>query len=98
MGRPLTSTHQIAPSQIAPSPSPTLSPSRALAVPFGFTLLLFALSLLPLVRENAHLRWSFWAAGTALLVWNAGLFSVARARGRKFGLEVVLRKQHYLQA
>src|SRR5882757_8083992 len=96
MGRSQT----IAPPAAAlPAPRPTfLPPARALSLPFGFTLLLFALSLLPTVRENAHLQWSFWGAGAALLAWNAGMFAVARARGRTFGLEVVLRKQHYLQA
>jgi Flp pilus assembly protein TadD len=96
MGR----TQELTPPAAAPvALRPTwLSPARALSLPFAFTLLLLALSLLPMVRQNAHLQWSFWGAGAALLGWNAGLFAVARARGRTFGLDVVLRKQHYLQA
>jgi tetratricopeptide (TPR) repeat protein len=82
-----------------PVPRPTLlPPARALALPFAFTLLLFALSLLPTVRQTSHLLWSFWGAGAALLVWIAGMFLAARSRGRTFALDIALRKQHYLQA
>src|SRR5947209_2619286 len=84
---------------VRPAPRGTLlPPARALALPFGFTLILFALSLLPSVRESAHLRWSLWAAGAALLAWNAGMFALATSRGRTFVVEITLRKQHYLQA
>jgi len=86
----------------AAAPSPTratfLAPARALTLPFAFTLLLLAFTLLPMVRQNAHLLWSIWGAGAALLAWNAGLLVSAHTRGRTFGLEIVLRKQHYLQA
>src|SRR6266566_4708423 len=84
----------------APSrPSPILlSPARALALPLAFTLVLFALSQLSTVRQSPHLLWSFWGAGGGLIAWNAGILAAARAHGRKLALEVVLRKQHYLQA
>ena len=42
--------------------------------------------------------WSFLGAAAALIAWNALLLTVARSSGRTFTLEIVLRKQHYLQA
>ncbi len=73
-------------------------PSRALVLPFTFTLLLIAFGWLPSARENSTLLWSFWGASAGLLVWNATLLATALRRGRTFTLEVVLRKQHYMQA
>lgn len=75
-----------------------LRPSRALALPLLFTLALFLFGLLPSARENAAVRWAFWGAGALLLVWNAILLAAASRSGRTLTLEVVLRKQHYLQA
>lgn len=75
-----------------------LSPTRALALPLLFTLLLVAFTALPTVRSNVHLLWSFWGAGAALVIWAAILLAAALGRQRTFRLEVVLRKQHYLQA
>ena len=84
----------------APQPSPArfteLPPVRALTLPLTFTLLLIALGLLPSAQHNPALRWSFWGAGAALLAWSAAL--LATARGRRLVLDVVLRKQHYVQA
>ncbi len=86
-----------------PLPAPAgrpigLRPARALAFPLTFTLLLVALDLLPAIRQSVPLRWSFLGAGAALFAWNALLLATAHRRGRTFTLEVVLRKQHYLQA
>jgi hypothetical protein len=75
-----------------------LRPTRALAVPLAFTLALVMVGLLPSVRANARLFWSFWGTGAVLLGWNAVLLATAGGRRRHFTLEVVLRKQHYLQA
>ena len=84
----------------APQPPPArfteLPPVRALTLPLTFTVLLIALGLLPSVQQNPALRWSFWGAGAVLLAWNAAL--LATARGRTLVLDVVLRKQHYVQA
>ena len=53
---------------------------------------------LPGIRQNPHLLWSFLGAGAALLAWNALTLVAARRKGRRLIVEVVLRKQHYLQA
>jgi tetratricopeptide (TPR) repeat protein len=96
MGRPRRLRQQ---ALVPPAPRPTLlPPARALTLPLAFTLLLIVLGLLPDVRHNPHLRWSFWGAGAGLLAWNAGMLAIARGRGRTFAVEVVLREQHYLQA
>jgi len=42
--------------------------------------------------------WAFLVAATVLGAWNAVLFLWSRRTGRTFAVEVVLRKQHYLQA
>jgi hypothetical protein len=76
----------------------TLGPQQALAIPCAFMLALLALTLVPSVRRSTTLTWSFWGADTALLAWCAALFMVARRNNRRFVLEIVLRKQHYLQA
>ena len=61
-----------------------------------FALLLIAFALLPSAQQNSALRWSFWGAGAALLAWSAAL--LATAGGRRHTLDVVFRKQHYVQA
>lgn len=76
----------------------SLDPGAALAVPTAFALLLGALGLLPSVSGHFVLRWSFWGASMALLAWATLLAASALRRGRRFRLDVVLRKQHYIQA
>ena len=78
--------------------SARLPPQRAFALPLVLTLGLVAFGLLDSVRQNPTLLWSFLGAGAALFVWNAVLFAMALRNGRALTLEVVLRKQHYLQA
>jgi hypothetical protein len=57
---------------------------------------LLAYLLLPAVRDNPRLFWSFAATGATLLAWLVGL---AAARGvRVCQLDVALRPQHYVQA
>lgn len=73
-------------------------PARALALPLTFTLLLVAFGVLPTVRQSAPLLGSFLGAGAALVAWSVLLFATAQRRRRTFTVEVVLRKQHYLQA
>ena len=75
-----------------------LSPLRAWMFPFLFALGLAGLALLNSVRQNQNLLWSFLGAAAALLVWAAALFGAAARVGRSFRLDIVLRKQHYLQA
>jgi len=76
----------------------SLGPGQALGLPLAFTLLFLSFALLPAARENTTVLWSFGCAGAVLLVWNAILLVAASRSGRTFTLEVVLRKQHYLQA
>ena len=73
-------------------------PQRALAVPLMFTAALAGLSLLPTVQAQVRLARSFWGAALALLLWNAVLFAISLTRRRGVTLDVVIRKQHYLQA
>jgi tetratricopeptide (TPR) repeat protein len=72
--------------------------ARPLALPLAFTLLLIALSLIPSVSHHQVLRWSFWGASLALLVWNAVMLVLVRRSRRTLAVEVSLRKQHYVQA
>ena len=85
----------------APLPAATfvgIQPARALALPLAFTLLLVSFVLLPAVARSTPLLQSFLGAGAALVAGNALLLAAALRRGRTFTVEVVLRKQHYLQA
>jgi hypothetical protein len=66
-------------------------------LPLAFTGVLAAFMLLPAVRQDERELWSFAAVTGALLLWHAVL-SATRARRHTLTLDVVLRKQHYLQA
>ena len=73
-------------------------PSRKpLLLPLAFTAGLAALTLLYPVRQNPNLLAAFLGAALALAVWNALSFLFMR-KERMLRIEVVLRKQHYLQA
>lgn len=90
---PTTSTQQ-PPSLL----SVQLSPLRAWMFPFLSALGLAGLALLNSVRQNQNLLWSFLGAAAALLIWAAALLGAAARVGKSFRLDIVLRKQHYLQA
>jgi hypothetical protein len=75
-----------------------LSPGRAFRLPLAFILGLAASGLFDSVRQNPMLLWSVLAAGLALFVWNVALWASALRTGRTLTLEVVLRRQHYIQA
>jgi Na+-translocating ferredoxin:NAD+ oxidoreductase RnfD subunit len=75
--------------------------ARALLLPLAFTLGLAALAVFPQIRQNTRVLAGFLGAAAVLCAWNAVLFALARShgqRGRTLTLEVVLKKQHYLQA
>ena len=72
--------------------------SRALGVPLAFTLSLVAFAFVDSVRQNAVLLRTFVGVAAVLLAWNAVLLASAVRTGRTLTLEIVLRKQHYLQA
>jgi hypothetical protein len=67
---------------------------HAFVLPMAFTCGLVLLAFLPAVRQNPRVFWAFLGAAAALCAWNALLLISART----FTLEVVLRKQHYIQA
>lgn len=74
------------------------SPARALSLPLAFPLIIFGFAFVESVRQSPRLWWSFVGAGIVLLAWNAVLFrSLPRAR-RVLTIDIVLKKQHYLQA
>src|SRR5438552_2229288 len=77
---------------------PSAGGTRALALPVAFTLALAAFLFIDSVRQNTALLRTFAGAAAALLVWNAVLLVSAVRTGRALALEIVLRKQHYLQA
>ena len=70
----------------------------ALTLPLAFTFGLASLILLAPVRQNTKVLLAFLGATAVLLAWQAVLFVWAASSGRMLMLEVVARKQHYLQA
>jgi hypothetical protein len=72
--------------------------SLLLEAPLAFTLSLLAFVFLDPVRQNTVLVRTFAGAAAVLLAWNAVLLASAVRTGRTLTLEIVLRKQHYLQA
>src|SRR5579864_2255147 len=71
---------------------------RALLLPLAFTLGLAGLAFLAPIRQNPKLLSAFLGVAAALCAWNAVLLVSTRRSGRTLALEVVLKKQHYLQA
>jgi hypothetical protein len=81
----------------APTHITRLSAGGAFALNALFTGAMIVLSQLAVVQDRPVVRTSILGAALALLAWSALLFGVLR-RGQKVTLEVVLRRQHYLQA
>jgi hypothetical protein len=75
-----------------------LSTGGALTLPLMFTASLASVAFLDTVRQNETLFWSILGAAGALLVWSVVLFASARRSGRVLMLELVVRRQHYVQA
>ncbi|HEY1242614.1 MAG TPA: hypothetical protein VGF16_18760 [Bryobacteraceae bacterium] len=71
---------------------------KALLLPTPFALGLAGLALLPRVRGNPNVLWTFLGAAAVLVMWNAALLLGTHRSGRTLAVEVNLRKQHYLQA
>jgi Sel1 repeat len=87
---------------VRPPPSSTrfarLRPVGAAAFPLAFIFLLGAIGSSSAIRQQGSLASSIWGAAAFLLAWTAVVAAGAHVRGRTFTVDVVLRKQHYLQA
>lgn len=70
---------------------------RAL-LPIAFAGGLAGLAFLPPLGRNLGVVLAFLGAAIVLSVWNVMLLESARRKGRTLRLEVVAKKQHYLQA
>jgi hypothetical protein len=86
------------PSPPVPWRSARLSPSRAFLLPLVAAVGLAGLTILPPVQPNPVLFRSFIGAAAILALWNGALFLQAARTGRILTLDVVVLKQHYLQA
>lgn len=72
--------------------------AQKLLLPLVFTFGLVGLAFLAPLRQNPRVLAAFLGTALALYAWNALLLVWVRRGNRKLRLEVVLRKQHYLQA
>ena len=79
------------------APPPPSAPSTgALAFPCALALVLIAFASLS--TRHAAVFWTFAGAGIGLVVWAAVLYVSARRTNRTLLLDVVVRKQHWIQA
>jgi hypothetical protein len=81
----------------APAAATRLSAGGAFALNAGFVAGLLILSSLSQLQQRPTVRASLVLAALFLLAWSGVLFGVLR-RGQKVALEIVPRRQHYLQA
>ena len=63
-----------------------------------FALSLVAFGCLDGVRQNPTFQWSFFGSGALLFAWSGAVFGPALRTGRLLTLEIVVRKQHFVQA
>ena len=75
-----------------------LSPLRGFCLGAFLALGLATFGFLDGVRQNPGLQRSFLGAGILLFAWSIAVFGLTRHKGRTLTLEIVLRKQHYVQA
>lgn len=69
---------------------------RIVVLPLAFILGLAALAAAAPVLHNSRVFWSFLGAAGALFLWN--LLLLLTLRNRTLKLEIVAKKQHYVQA
>ena len=81
----------------APVTGTRLSAGGAFALNACFVAGLLALSQFPQLQQRPTVRASVVGAALFLLAWSGLLFGVLRRR-QQVALEIVLRRQHYLQA
>jgi len=67
-------------------------------LPLGIAMALAALCLLPSVRQHDMVRGAILGAAGCIALWTGLFLYIAGPQGRPLGLEIALRKQHYLQA
>ncbi len=67
-------------------------------LPLAFTTALAGLAAMLRVRENPRLLWAFLGAAALLFLWNAILLVRTWLTKRPLAIDIVLRKQHYVQA
>ncbi len=77
---------------------PKANPQPALLLPPAFTAGLAGLAFLNPIRQNLKAQAAFLGAAAALCAWNVLLLILARRQGRTLTLQVVAKKQHYVQA
>jgi len=75
-------------------PSPTST--RGLALPLALALVLAGLALVS--RQRASVFWTFLGTAGVLLAWTAALYASARRKHRTLVLQVLVRRQHWVQA
>ena len=85
------------PAAASPLVNTRLSARGAFLLNAAFVVALLVLSQLPLLDQRPVVRTSIAGAALVLLAWSALLFGVV-LRGKTVAFEIVLRKQHYLQA
>ncbi len=71
---------------------------NVLLLALAFTAGLAGLAILPPVHENSRLLTAFLTAAAVLLLWNAFLLFWTRRTGRVLTVEVLVKKQHAVQA
>lgn len=69
-----------------------------LLVPFSLSIVLFLLSFLPRMQENAVLAGSVQLAAIAVLLWTGILFFQIRGSGKTLSFTPSIHKHHYIQA
>jgi hypothetical protein len=91
----------IAPANVSEAVTPRHTPvswRQAICLPLGFAVGLLAIGMVNPVRQNPRLLWSFVATSLILAIWSVAVIERARRTHRQLTLDIVLRKQHYLQA
>lgn len=80
------------------APAPLTASLHPVALPAALAIALAAMSLLPRIEGVAVLAASFRVAALVLLAWSVVLFWQLARAGAGRTIEIVLRKQHYIQA
>jgi hypothetical protein len=93
----MAKSRRAAAAAVAPAAGTRLSAGRAFVLNACFAVGLLALSQFPLLEQRPTVRTSIVGAALFLLAWSGLLFGVLR-RGQRVELEIVPRRQHYLQA